>query len=140
MRSFVLQASVSGSGYSADQHGYCINSLKDYTDVLDTHLTGSSSPSLLNEYQWLISQFNVLGAFAVTKAAWPYFVKQKFGRVVLTSSAAGIFGSFGQANYCSAKAALIAFGKSVAKEGEPYNIAANVLGPVSLESVPTQVF
>lgn len=88
--------------------------LKDYTDVLDTHLTG---------------------AFAVTKAAWPYFVKQKFGRVVLTSSAAGIFGSFGQANYCSAKAALIAFGKSVAKEGEPYNIAANVLGPLAASAM-----
>ena len=42
------------------------------------------------------------GTYAVTKAAWPYFLKQKYGRVVNTTSTSGIYGNFGQANYAAA--------------------------------------
>lgn len=42
------------------------------------------------------------GTYSVTKAAWPYFLKQKFGRIVNTTSTSGIYGNFGQANYASA--------------------------------------
>ena len=42
------------------------------------------------------------GTFKVTKAAWPYFLKQKYGRVVNTTSTSGIYGNFGQANYAAA--------------------------------------
>lgn len=42
------------------------------------------------------------GTYNVTKAAWPHFLKQKYGRVVNTASTSGIYGNFGQANYAAA--------------------------------------
>lgn len=42
---------------------------------------------------------HVKGSYKCAKAAWPYFRKQKYGRVINTSSAAGLFGGFGQTNY-----------------------------------------
>src|SRR5687768_13639717 len=47
----------------------------------------------------IIYRVHVLGAFKVTHAAWPHMREQKYGRVVMTASAAGIYGNFGQANY-----------------------------------------
>ncbi len=40
--------------------------------------------------------------YKITKAAWPYFLKQKYGRIVNTTSTSGIYGNFGQANYATA--------------------------------------
>ncbi len=47
------------------------------------------------------------GAYHVTSAAWPHMRQQSYGRVVCTASGAGIFGSFGQANYAAAKMGLV---------------------------------
>lgn len=46
------------------------------------------------------------GTYKVTKAAYPYMVKQKYGRIVNTTSTSGIYGSFGQANYAAAVSSL----------------------------------
>ena len=43
-----------------------------------------------------LAQVHVKGAFACTKAAWPYMMKQKYGRIVNTASASGLYGNFGQ--------------------------------------------
>jgi multifunctional beta-oxidation protein len=54
----------------------------------------------MKDQDWdLIQKVHVRGAYKCTHAAWPYFRKQKFGRVINTASAAGLFGSFGQTNY-----------------------------------------
>ncbi|KAF8557431.1 NAD(P)-binding protein [Imleria badia] len=71
------------------------------------------------------------GAYACTKAAWPHFRTQKFGRIVNTSSAAGIYGNFGQANYSAAKMGLIGFTKALAREGAKYNINAITVAPAA---------
>lgn len=42
------------------------------------------------------------GTYKTTKAAWPYFLKQKYGRIVNTTSTSGIYGNFGQASYAAA--------------------------------------
>ncbi len=63
------------------------------------------------------------------RAAWPYFRKQRYGKVINTSSASGLFGNFGQSNYAAAKMALVGFTETLAKEGAKYNILANVLAP-----------
>lgn len=42
------------------------------------------------------------GTYKVTKAAWPHFLKQKYGRIINTTSTSGIYGNFGQANYAAA--------------------------------------
>jgi len=72
------------------------------------------------------------GAFDLTQAAWPYMREQKFGRVISTSSAAGIFGNFGQANYGAAKMGLVGFTRVLAVEGAKHNINANAIAPLAL--------
>ncbi len=71
------------------------------------------------------------GAFNVTKAAWPRMREQRYGRVINTSSAAGIIGNFGQANYGAAKAGLVGFTRVLAMEGERNGITSNVIAPAA---------
>lgn len=57
----------------------------------------------MDDKQWdEILNVHLRGTYKVTKAAWPYFLKQKYGRVVNTTSTSGIYGNFGQANYSAA--------------------------------------
>ncbi len=54
----------------------------------------------MTDADWdLIINVHVKGAYKCARAAWPHFRKQKYGRVINTASAAGLFGSFGQCNY-----------------------------------------
>lgn len=54
----------------------------------------------MKQSDWdLIYNVHVKGAYKCARAAWPYFRKQKYGRLISTASAAGLFGSFGQTNY-----------------------------------------
>jgi multifunctional beta-oxidation protein len=54
----------------------------------------------MKQQDWdLIYKVHVKGAYKCARAAWPYFRKQKYGRLISTASAAGLFGSFGQTNY-----------------------------------------
>ena len=71
------------------------------------------------------------GTFAVTRAAWPYMLSQKYGRIINTISAAALYGNFGQANYSAAKAAIVSFSKCLAKEGVGCNINTNVVAPIA---------
>jgi len=71
------------------------------------------------------------GAFYVTQAAWQPMRDQSYGRIVNTSSAAGIFGNFGQTNYGAAKAGLIGLTRVLAVEGAKDNIKANAIAPVA---------
>lgn len=57
----------------------------------------------MDEQQWdQVIAVHLRGTYKVTKAAWPYFLKQKYGRIVNTTSTSGIYGNFGQANYATA--------------------------------------
>src|SRR3546814_4649585 len=55
--------------------------------------------------------------------------EQVYGRVVNTTSAAGLFGNFGQTNYGAAKMGLVGFTKALAQEGRKRNVLANVIAP-----------
>jgi NAD(P)-dependent dehydrogenase (short-subunit alcohol dehydrogenase family) len=74
---------------------------------------------------------HLTGAYNVTRAAWPHFIEQAYGRIVSTSSAAGIFGNFGQANYGAAKMGIVGLTRVWAQEGGKYNIRANAIAPVA---------
>ncbi len=76
-----------------------------------------------------VLDLNLKGAFLVTRAAMRPMMKARFGRVVNVSSVAGVAGNAGQANYASAKAGLIGFTKTVAREMASRNITCNAVAP-----------
>jgi len=74
---------------------------------------------------------HVLGAVHTAKAAWERMRAQGYGRIVFTTSSTGLYGNFGQANYGTAKAALIGLMKVLDQEGRKYDIRVNILSPTA---------
>ncbi|KXS09568.1 hydroxyacyl-CoA dehydrogenase domain-containing protein [Gonapodya prolifera JEL478] len=70
-----------------------------------------------------VQAVHLRGIFAMTKAVWPHFKKQKYGRIVCTSS------SVGQANYSSGYSGIVSFSNSIAIEGQKDNILSNTICP-----------
>lgn len=88
--------------------------------------------SKLTDKDWdLIFQVHMVGTYKTTKAAWEHMRKNKYGRIVNVTSAAGLYGNFGQANYSAAKLGILGFTKTIAREGASKNILANCIAPIA---------
>ncbi|GAA0417106.1 short-chain dehydrogenase [Acrocarpospora corrugata] len=74
---------------------------------------------------------HVRGSYLVSRAAFPHMKEQAYGRIVNTSSPAGLFGNFGQANYSTAKMGLVGLTKTIGIEGARANIKANAIAPIA---------
>jgi len=85
--------------------------LKDFTALMDVHLMGS---------------------VFCTKAAWPLMMESQYGRVVMTTSSAGLFGSHGHTNYSSAKLSLVGLMNALKQEGTKKNVLVNAVAPMAL--------
>ncbi|KAG9074843.1 hypothetical protein FS749_013540, partial [Ceratobasidium sp. UAMH 11750] len=84
----------------------------------------------MSEKEWMdVLAVHLRGTYKCAKAVWPIFQKQKYGRIVTTASGVGIYGNFGQANYSTAKAAIIGLTKTLAIEGSRYGIISNCIAP-----------
>jgi 3-oxoacyl-[acyl-carrier protein] reductase len=90
----------------------------DFSDVIDTNLTGT---------------------FRVVKRAVKGFLRKRFGRVIMLSSVVGLYGSPGQINYASSKAALVGFSRSLTRELGARGITANVIAPGFIDTDMTAV-
>lgn len=86
----------------------------------------------MSEDDWdKVFAVHIKGTFTVLRAAWPVFRQQSYGRVVLTTSSSGIYGQFGQANYGSAKTAMLGLMNVLKQEGAKYNVMVNTVAPVA---------
>ena len=83
---------------------------------------------------------NLRGAFNTIKAAAPFMMKQRFGRIINMSSVSGLIGNAGQVNYAASKAGLVGLTKSVARELGKRNITCNAIAPGFIRTDMTENF
>ncbi|UVE16156.1 SDR family NAD(P)-dependent oxidoreductase [Pseudomonas sp. LS44] len=74
---------------------------------------------------------HLMGAMYCSKAVWDLMKEQNYGRILMTTSAAGLFGNFGQANYGAAKMGLVGLMNMLAVEGRKNNVHVNTLAPMA---------
>ncbi|MCC5465098.1 3-oxoacyl-[acyl-carrier-protein] reductase [Pelosinus baikalensis] len=94
----------------------------------------------MKEEDWdAVMNINLKGVFVCTKAVSRIMMKQKAGKIINMTSVVGLMGNAGQANYAAAKAGVIGFTKSMAKELASRGITVNAIAPGFISTDMTAV-
>jgi len=78
-----------------------------------------------------VMDVHLKGAYNVTRPAFTKMREDRYGRIILTTSGAGLYGNFGQTNYSAAKMGLLGFMNTIRIEGDKHNIKVNTIAPVA---------
>lgn len=140
-RAVSLQCDVSDSAAVADM----VKAVKEQFGTIDilVNNAGITRDGLLmrmKESDWqAVIDTNLTGTFYCTKAVTKWMMKQRSGSIINITSVVGQTGNAGQANYAAAKAGVIGFTKSVAKELASRNIRSNAVAPGCIATDMTAV-
>jgi len=94
----------------------------------------------MEEENWdAVMAVHLRGAYCVSKPAFINMRENGYGRIIMTTSGAGLFGNFGQTNYAAAKTGLIGLTNVLKLEGGKYNVKANVIVPVAASRLTEDV-
>lgn len=87
----------------------------------------------------LVLKVHLYGTLLCTRAAWPIMLAQKYGRIVFTTSVAGLAGGFGQSNYGTAKMGMLGLMNCLALEGAKHNVLTNSIMPAATTGMTESV-
>ena len=112
----------------------------DAVDILvnNAGITADNLMARMKLEEWeRVLRVNLTGAFLTSRALGRGMMRRRWGRIISISSVVGLMGNAGQANYAAAKAGLVGFSKSLARELAPRNITVNVVAPGFIETAMT---
>lgn len=151
-----VAAQISGNGYRADSFALDVRDEQQATQAAEraAGLTGGTVNILVNNAGAIapamfgkltqeafrrIVDIHLIGSFVCSQAVLPYLPQDGTGRIINVTSAAGLQGTIGQANYGAAKAGIIGLTKSLAKELARQQVTVNALAPLAATAMTQNI-